>query len=86
MLYKVYGRGLRDEFDIKGTIVPEGSHYCFIEADITSITQNGDLLFLKEFIDDKGEKDKKLILALASCEWRVVYECDKERKLMNVGV
>ena len=69
MLYKIYGCGLRDEFgrkDEKSNYM-EKTNCCFVTADMTSITQAGDLLFLTE--------DKKLILALAACEWRSVYEC-----------
>ncbi len=84
MLYKIYGCGLRDEFGLINDISQTTAtrlHHCFVTADMTSITQNGDLLFLR--IEEDG--DKTLILALASCEWRSVYECDEDRELLNVG-
>lgn len=79
MLYKIYGRGLRDQF---GGVKEESENLCFVTADMTSITQNGDLLFLR--VEKDG--DKSLILALASCEWRSVYECNENGKIINLKV
>jgi len=80
MIYKVYGRGLRDDFKIGESKLNEMDGMVYVSADMTSVTTNGDLLFLVEqagSVVKDGKKDYKLVLCLASCEWRSVLEVNE---------